>query len=206
MLNMLKIQIYKGDKYAHDIEKNETEYDKLLLLEARARHAYYECYDLFIRKEQFKFNSRSRRPPQNKVNAMLSFGNTVIYSLIATEIQKTVLDVRIGYLHATNKRMNSLNLDIAEIFKPLLVDRVILSLINKGEIVPSHFVTCENGAVYLTSEGKKVYLSAFYEKLDTVITVGDRKMSYDSIIKEEIRKLIRHFRDKDRYKGFRQVR
>jgi len=139
-------------------------------------------------------------------NAMLSFGNTVMYSLIATEIQKTALDVRIGYLHATNTRKNSLNLDIAEIFKPLLVDRVILSLVNKGEIVPTHFETHENGTVYLTTEGKRIFLSAFYEKLDAVITVGDKKMSYDSIVKEEIRKLIRHFRTNDKYKGFRQVR
>lgn len=186
--------------------KNETEYDKLLLLEARARQVYYGCYDLFIHKEEFEFVSRSRQPPLNAVNAMISFGNAVLYGLVATEIQKTALDVRVGFLHATNTRMNSLNLDIAEIFKPLLVDRVILSLINKGEIVPTHFENHENGAVYLTTEGKRIFLGAFYEKLDTVITVGDKKMSYDSVIKEEIRKLIRHFRDREKYKGFRQVR
>lgn len=186
--------------------KNETEYEKLLLLEARARKTYYECYDSFIRRDTFEFNCRLKNPPLNMVNAMISFGNTVLYGLIATEIRKTMLDVRIGYLHATNTRMNSLNLDLAEIFKPLLVDRVILSLINKGEISPMHFETCENDAVYLTTEGKKIFLGAFYEKLDSVITVGDKKMSYDSVIKEEIRKLIRHFRDKDKYKGFRQVR
>ena len=140
------------------------------------------------------------------VNAMISFGNTALYSLIATEIQKTALDVRVGFLHATNTRKHSLNLDLAEIFKPLLVDRVVLSLINKGEITPAHFEVMENDAVYFTTAGKRIFLSAFYEKLDTVITVGDQKMSYDSVIKEEIRKLIRHFRDKGKYKGFRQVR
>jgi CRISPR-associated endonuclease Cas1 len=137
---------------------------------------------------------------------MLSFGNTVLYNLIATEIQKTPLDVRIGFLHATTTRLNSLNLDIAEIFKPLLVDRVVLSLINKGSISTEHFEACENGGVYLTTEGKRVFLRAFYDKLDTVITVKDSKMSYDSIIKEEIRKLVRHFRGEEKYRGFRQVR
>ena len=186
--------------------KQETEYDKLLLLEARARKIYYGCYDSFIRRDAFEFQCRSRKPPLNMVNSMISFGNTVLYRLIATEIRKTALDVRVGYLHATNTRMNSLNLDLAEIFKPLLVDRVILTLINKGEILPTHFETHENGAVYLTTEGKRIFLSLFYDKLDTVITVKNKKMSYDSVIKEEIRKLIRHFRNKDKYKGFRQVR
>lgn len=216
MLNIRYHNKFYGDpKYASALRsltalksnvKKEEDYDKLLLLEAHARKIYYECYDLFIRREGFSFGCRSKKPPRNMVNAMISFGNSVMYSLVATEIQKTALDVRIGYLHATNKRKNSLNLDIAEIFKPLLVDRVILSLINKGEISPIHFEAFANDGVYLTTEGKKIFLSAFYEKLDTVITVGDKKMSYDSVIKEEIRSLIRHFRDRSEYKGFRQVR
>ena len=114
--------------------------------------------------------------------------------------------MRIGFLHATTARLNSLNLDIAEIFKPLLVDRVVLSLVNKGIISPEHFETCENGGIHLTAEGKRIFLRAFYDKLDTVITVKERKMSYDGVIKEEIRKLVRHFRGEDKYRGFRQVR
>jgi CRISPR-associated endonuclease Cas1 subtype I-B len=186
--------------------KQEKTYESLLLLEAQARRIYYGCYDTFIKREEFAFEFRSQKPPLNPFNAMLSYGNTVLYGLIATEIQKTPLDVRIGFLHATTTRLNSLNLDIAEVFKPLLVDRVVLSLVNKGIISSEHFETCENGGIYLTAEGKRVFLRAFYDKLDTVITVKDRKMSYDGIIKEEIRKLVRHFRDEDKYRGFRQVR
>lgn len=186
--------------------KQEKEYETLLLWEAHARKIYYSCFDTFVKREAFSFEFRSKRPPLNRFNAMLSFGNTVLYNLIATEIQKTPLDVRIGFLHATTTRLNSLNLDIAEIFKPLLVDRVVLSLINKGSISTEHFEACENGGVYLTTEGKRVFLRAFYDKLDTVITVKDSKMSYDSIIKEEIRKLVRHFRGEEKYRGFRQVR
>lgn len=186
--------------------KQEKEYESLLLLEAQARKIYYGCYDTFIKRAEFAFEFRSKRPPLNPFNAMLSYGNTVLYGLIATEIQKTPLDVRIGFLHATTARLNSLNLDIAEVFKPLLVDRVVLSLVNKGIISPEHFETCENGGIHLTAEGKRVFLRAFYDKLDTVITVKDRKMSYDGVIKEEIRTLVRHFRGEDKYRGFRQVR
>ena len=75
------------------------------------------CYDGFINRNEFVFDSRTRRPPRNEVNAMISFGNTLLYSLISREIQKTALDVRVGFLHATNKRHETLNLDIAEIFQ-----------------------------------------------------------------------------------------
>lgn len=186
--------------------KSVKEHRDLLILEARARQVYYRCFDLFISRDDFVFGSRSKRPPKSNVNAMVSFGNTVLYSLISTEIGKTALDVRVGFLHATNSRKASLNLDFAEIFKPLLVDRVIFSLINRGAITGKEFTSCENGAVYLTDDGKRIFLEAFYNKLNTVITVGERKMSYDSIISEEIRKLIRSFRDNEKYTAFRQVR
>lgn len=186
--------------------KNGTKYEELLLLEAQARNAYYACFDKFLKNDGFVFEKRTRRPPKNKLNALLSYGNTVLYSLISTEIQKTALDVRIGFLHATGTRSASLNLDIAEIFKPLLVDRTIFSLVNKGVLKESHFILCENDGVYLSDEGKKQFLHAFYAKLDSVITVKDRQMSYNSIIVEEIRKLIRHFKNIEKYKAFRQVR
>ena len=136
-----------------------SEYEKLLLLEAQARSIYYGCFDHFIQGAGFVFEGRTRRPPKNNVNAIISFGNTVLYSLIATEIQKTTLDVRIGFLHATNSRKASLNLDIAEIFKPLVVDRVIFSLINKRSLSSEHFTYCENGAVYLNEEGKHIFFA-----------------------------------------------
>ena len=98
-----------------------------LLLEARVREIYYGCYDAFLLSDAFQYQKRSRRPPQNAFNAMLSFGNTVLYNLIATEINKSALDIRIGFLHATNRRLQSLNLDIAELFKPLVVDRTIIT-------------------------------------------------------------------------------
>lgn len=184
-----------------------TNYEKLLLEEARARQIYYDCFDSFIKQEEFRFEQRSKRPPKNEVNALLSFGNTVLSNLISTEIQKSPLDVKIGYLHATtSKRKASLNLDVAEIFKPLLVDRVIFSLINKGTIRPKHFTTCENDGVYLTEDGKREFLQAFYQKLNATLDNKDVQMSYNSIIIEEIRKLVRHFKGTQKYKGFRQVR
>lgn len=188
--------------------KKCDDYNDLLMLEARVRNAYYHCFDLFIRVEGFVFDKRTRRPPKNEVNAMLSFGYTVLYNLLATEIQKTSLDVRVGFLHATNKRKESLNLDIAELFKPLIVDRVVFSMINRHMIeAEKHFEHMENGTVYLNSEGKHIFLRMLYDKLDTRVTVGKQSVSYHTIIDWEIKKLISYFRKGEkRYNPFKQVR
>ena len=78
--------------------KKCDDYNDLLILEACVRNAYYHCFDAFIRAEGFSFDKRTRRPPKNEVNAMLSFGYTALYNLLTTEIQKTALDVRVGFL------------------------------------------------------------------------------------------------------------
>lgn len=183
----------------------ETDCEKLFLLEAEGRQAYYSCFDGFLSGDEFRFDRRSRRPPENELNAMLSFGNTLLYSYIATEICKTPLDVRIGFLHATGRRAESLNLDIAEIFKPLIVDRTVFTLINKREITKADFCRNNNG-VYLNERGKRAFLEKFYEKLDTTLQIKDTSLSYRGIITEEIRKLTRLFRNGEEYRAFRQVR
>ena len=118
------------------------------------------------------------------------------------------LDIQVGFLHAANRRRESLNLDMAEMFKPLIVDRVLFRLINMRILKAEHFRHMDSGAVYLNTEGKRIFLRALYEKLETVVSVGTdkKRMSYNSIITEEIHKLIRHLRHGDKYKGFRQVR
>lgn len=194
-LQKLKVQI-----------KEIKSVEELLMVEEQIRKEYYSCFDLFIKREEFVFEKRSKRPPQNEVNALISFGNTVLYNYIATEIQKVGLDIRIGYLHATNKRLKTLNLDIAEIFKPLVVDRVVFSLINKKEINLEHFSRSEKGAVYLTAEGKRVFLKAFYNKLNAELNIKSQNLNYKSVIVEEARKLVRHFRHTEKYKAYRQVR
>ena len=186
--------------------KSCVSYDSLLMFEAQVRDAYYSCFDSFIKNEDFSFDKRTCRPPVNEVNAMINFGNTVLYNYLAAQIYRSSLDIRTGFLHATNNRMESLNLDLAEIFKPLIVDRVVFSLINLRSINTSHFYTAENGGVYLNEDGKRIFLRAFYEKLNTVVTVKDTRQSYRTIIKNEICQLHLHFKNDAKYTGFRQVR
>ena len=182
-------------------------YRTLLRLEAQVRGAYYDCFDTFLENSGYRFEKRSKRPPRNEVNALINFGNTVLYSHIATEIYKTALDVRVGFLHATNARLESLNLDVAEIFRPLVVDRVVFSLLNRKQLDQArHFSRFENGAVYLNAEGKRIFLQEFYDKMFSTVKVDDVSKSYHNLIREEVRKLLRLFRVGEPYKPFKQVR
>ena len=186
--------------------KQCNDYELLLTLEARAKEEYYKCFDLFVEGKGFCFKRRSRRPPRNELNAMINFGNVILYNQIATMIHQTALDIRIGFLHATNRRMESLNLDIAEGFKPLIVDRTVFSLVNLRSIRPEHFEKGTDGGVYLTQEGKKIFLKAFYDKLHTTIQVRNCSMSYKELIREDIYRLVRHFRSGEKFKAFTQVK
>ena len=182
------------------------DYERLLLLEARTRKEYYSCFDHFSPSEEFIFDIRSRMPPRNEMNAMISFGNTVLYNQFAFLINKSPLDIRIGYLHSTNGfRKESLHLDVSEIFKPLIVDRVVFSMINLKMIHPYHFKTEENGAVYLTEDGKRAFLRALYSKFDEALMVNGRPMTYRMLMEEEVRLLVRHFRNSEKYRAFRQL-
>ena len=181
-------------------------YESLLMLEAKVREHYYGCFDSFLSGTDFHFDTRTRRPPQNEVNAMLGFGNVLLYNLIASEINKTPLDVRIGFLHATNRRPESLNLDVAESYKPLIVDRTVFALVNLKTIRLTDFDHRPDGGVYLNANGKRSFLRAFYDKLDTMITVKGRKLTYRQIIAEDVRALVRHFRQDDAYTPFKQVK
>lgn len=192
----------------NSLEKQIAEaksYDELLMLEALVRQEYYSLFDDFIFSSEFCFDKRSSRPAKNEINAMLNFCNTVLYNIIATAIYKTPLDIRVGFLHATNSRTESLNLDIAEVFKPLIVDRTVFSLINLNSIRPEHFSVDSKG-VFLNSDGKRIVLRAFYEKLRTTLKIKENNYTYEQLIKNEVQSLVRYFRSGEKYVPFKQVR
>lgn len=194
-------------KVLSELKKTMNEADSiehLMLIEARMRETYFSCFDMIIRVEGFKFERRSRRPPKNEVNALISFGNTVLYGYIADAIQKTDLDIRIAFLHSANRRSQSLNLDIAELFKPVIVDRLIFSLINKHIIVAhKHFISNDDGSVLLNREGKSMFLTACKEKLSQKIDVKGENLSYEQLISREVRNLRRHIMEGDKYTPFK---
>jgi CRISPR-associated protein Cas1 len=178
--------------------------EQLMQVEGQAREAYYQAFDRILENPEFAFEERTRRPPQNRLNALLSFGNSLLYTAVLSEIYRTHLDPRIGFLHATNFRRFALNLDVAEVFKPLLVDRIILSLIQKGQIQAKHFDETLGG-LYLKEEGRKRFLEACEERFATTIHhrgLG-RHVSYRTLIRLELYKLEKHVMGEREYRPFR---
>jgi CRISPR-associated endonuclease Cas1 len=183
-----------------------TDMTELLMIEARNRQQYYRCFNEIIKSEGFLFEKRTKRPPRDPLNAMISFGNVCLYQRIATELYKHQLDIRIGFLHATNNRSQSLNLDIAELFKPIIVDRTIFTLINKGMIHPvSDFESTSEGGIYLNSHGKSIFLQEYENKLYQKVTQNDTKVTYDTLIRQETRKIFRTIHYGENYKPFKYI-
>ncbi|OIP13912.1 MAG: subtype I-B CRISPR-associated endonuclease Cas1 [Caldisericum sp. CG2_30_36_11] len=180
----------------HDIES-------LMAIEGNIREIYYSAFDLIVNNESFVMDTRTKRPPRNRMNALISFGNSLMYTTVLSEIYKTHLDPRIGFLHATNFRRFTLNLDVAEIFKPIIVDRIIFQILNKGMIKPDDFNN-ELGGLYLKEGGRKVFIEKFEERLATTIKhrkIG-KEVSYRRLIRIELYKIEKHLMTEEVYEPF----
>lgn len=186
-----------------DAQASET-IESLMQLEGQARDAYYTLFDRVLENPDFAFEKRTRRPPRNRLNALLSFGNSLLYTVALSEIYQTHLDPRIGYLHTTNFRRFTLNLDIAEVFKPALVDRTLLTLIQKRQIRPEHFAE-ETAGIYLTEEGRKIFLKAWEERLQSTFEhrTLKRHVSYRTAIRLDLYKLEKHLIGEKPYEPFK---
>jgi len=212
MLRVLKYYRSRGKEVQAAIDTVEAQLAEapgqsgipsLMACEGHMREAYYSAFDEVLGKSDFRFDRRSRRPPENELNALISFGNSLLYTLVLSEIYQTHLDPRIGYLHASNFRRFSLNLDVAEIFKPVLVDRTIFKVVGQGMLTRSHFVR-ESGGLLLTDAGKKVFLREWEEKLKSTIkhrALG-REVSYRRLVRIELYKLEKHLMGETEYEPF----
>ena len=167
--------------------------ENLMALEGNIRDQYYKCFNEIIDKDDFAFNGRNRRPPQDRINALISFGNTLAYTAVLSEIYKTHLDPRIGYLHTTNFRRFTLNLDVAEIFKPILVDRLIFSLVGRNMLRKNHFEK-KIGGILLNDNGRKIFVEEWENRLRATIKHRQlgREVSYRRLIRMELYKLEKH--------------
>lgn len=176
---------------------------ELMGIEGNIKSTYYKSWNLII-NEDIQFQKREKHPPTNPINALISFGNALVYTTVLSEIYKTQLNPLISYLHEPGDRRFSLSLDIAEIFKPLLSDRLIFSLLNKKQIQEKHF-TKEVNFCHLNDEGRKIFVKEYDEKLKTTIKHRNlkRSVSYRHLIRLECYKLIKHILSEKEYKPFK---
>ena len=193
-----KMNTFKGKIEAIGSTQN------LMLREAEAKEFYYKQLNKIIKDPQFAFVKRTRQPPDNYINSLISFGNSLLYTTTLSEILKTQLDPTIAYLHEPFERRYSLNLDIADIFKPLIVDRIIFSLINRQQLKPTHFDRKLNYC-YLNKEGRIIFLKEYDAKLKTTLRYPgiNRNVSYKYMLRLECYKLIKTFLEGKRYNAFK---
>lgn len=187
---------------AQDIGR-QADVNKLMAVEGQIKKFYYDGFNEIIKQDDFRFMKRSRRPPRDYINGLISFANSIIYNYVLTEIYHTHLDPRIGYLHSTNSRRFTLNLDVAEIFKPVIGDRVIFSLLNKGSITSKDFQKQTNG-IMLNDNGKRKFLEAIQGKLNQTIKHPKmaREFSYRRFMRMELYKLEKHLIGEQDYEPF----
>jgi len=187
-----------------DLEKetinDAAEIDEPMGMEGRIRNTYYKAFNLFL-KHGFQMNKREKRPPTDPINALISFGNSLMYTTVLGQIYHTQLDPSISYLHEPSTKRFSLSLDLSEIFKPLIVDPVIFNLINNRIINKDDFST-KDGICMLNDSGRRKFITEYEKKL--AVTIRHRKLnrnvSYKSFIRLECYKLIKYFIDDEIYK------
>lgn len=169
-----------------------TNVDELRGVEATARKTYYRCFDRILR-DPFELTKREYNPPTNETNALVSFLNSMVYTTCVSAIRKTALDPTVGYVHEPGERRFTLSLDIADIFKPILADRVLFRLVNRQQIGMDDFESELDGCL-LTEDGRATVLEAYEETLDRTVEHPrlKRNVSYKTLVQTDVYSLKKH--------------
>jgi CRISPR-associated protein Cas1 len=183
--------------------KKSNSISELMGVEGNLHQIYYSAWEELF-NDDIEFKTRVRKPPDNMVNTLISYLNMLTYSACLSEIYVSQLNPTISYLHSNGDRRFSLSLDIAEIFKPLLVDRLIFSLINKKIISEKDFEK-ESVGTYLTQKGQQKILKQFDSRLNKTIRHRElkRNVSYRQMMRLECYKLIKHLNNDKEYEPFK---
>lgn len=176
---------------------------ELMCVEGEVWQRFYSEFKNFL-PEDFIMNKRVKRPPDNPINALISFGNTLLYTKTISAIYRTHIDQRISFLHEPSEGRFSLSLDISEVFKPVIVYRTIFELVNRKQLqVTKHFDKKVNYCL-LNEEGRKIFITAFEDRMESVFSHPKlkRKISYRTAIKLDCYKLIKFIMEDKEFKPF----
>lgn len=212
--------IYRNLRYYNGRDKDVSEYMKdidslraglsdvksvqeIMGIEGNIRKRYYSAWSIIINQE-IEFDKRVMHPPDNMINSLISFVNSLIYTRTLSEIYHTQLNPTISYLHEPGVRRYSFCLDISEVFKPLIGDRLIFSLLNRKQITENSF-TKELNYLHLKKETSQLIVSEFENRMKQTIMHRElgRQVSYQYLIRLEVYKLIKHLIGEKEYEGFR---
>ncbi|NEG90096.1 type I-C CRISPR-associated endonuclease Cas1c [Bifidobacterium aerophilum] len=196
---LLKTELDRVEDYAS--------VDEVRGVEGKAAKDYFYSFDdLILRdKDSFFFERRSRRPPMDKMNALLSFAYALLTGDCTAALQGVGLDPYVGFLHVDRPGRPSLALDVMEELRPVVADRFALTLVNTGAVKSGHFEERENGGVFLTDAGRKVVLAAWQKRKNEQITHPflDEKIPWGLVPYVQSLLLARYIRgDTDAYPPF----
>jgi len=190
-----------------DVEEllsKEIDIKQILWIEGQIWAKFYDSFQYFLPKD-FLMNKRVKRPPNNPMNALVSFGNTLLYTKTISAIYQTHLNQSISFLHSPREGRFSLSLDLSEAFKPIIVFKTIFELVNKKKlIVTKHFEKKVNYAL-LNQEGKMIFIEAFENRINETFIHPKlkRKTSYKNAIKLDGYKLIKFLLEEQEFIPFR---
>ena len=192
-IDWIKSDFLKSVEQAEDVKE-------LMAYEGEVWMRFYDNFRYFL-PDDFVMNKRVKRPPDNPINALISFGNTLLYTKTISAIYQTHLDQRISFLHEPSEGRFSLSLDISEVFKPVIVYRTIFDLVNNRKLqVEKHFDKNVNYCI-LNEDGRKIFVQAFEDRMESVFMhpLLKRKVSYRTALKLDCYKLICSIFTKRRY-------
>ena len=176
--------------------------DDLLLLEAQIKQIYYSSFDIILAKEEYRFEKRSIRPPHNEINALMSYGYSILYSHYLSVLDRSSLNPQIAFIHSLSKSTDALQYDLADILKPVIIDRLIIRLIRKKQIKKGYF-EYKKDRCYLNKIGVTFFTQEVDKQLKSTIALNGRSYSYKSLISKEVHILSNYIKGKSRsYKPY----
>ena len=185
-----------ADEISHCIKKvgDSEDIDQIRGYEGNGAASYFGVFDLLLKNPDFSFAKRVKRPPTDPVNALLSFGYSILRHDIGTALNIVGFDPYLGYLHTDRYGRPSLSLDLMEEFRPLIVDSTVLTCINKNILKPDDFKQELGGTVVLTNDGRAKFLKAFEERKQTEFKhpIFNYKVSYQRCFEIQARILAKY--------------
>jgi CRISPR-associated protein Cas1 len=179
--------------------KDSNDLDHVRGIEGESAGAYFRVFDRMVKEEDrpiFAMKGRSRRPPLDPMNGLLSFLYTLLLNDCITAVEGVGLDSQMGFLHALRPGRPSLGLDLMEEFRSVLADRLALTLINRKQITGKHFEVRPGGATYLNDEGRKTVVVAYQKRKQDEFhhPVLGEKVPFGLLPHVQARLLARHLR------------
>lgn len=173
--------------------------DELRGSEGDAARTYFGVFGYHIRadQEQFVMDGRTRRPPRDRVNAVLSFLYALLRAECSAGLESVGLDPQVGFLHALRPGRPALALDLMEELRPVIADRLALTLINRKQLQAEHFDLLPGGAVHLNDDGRKVVLQAYQQRKEEEVShrMLDQKLPLGLLPYIQARLLARYLRN-----------